>query len=117
MTYTEIVSTGIPIDNTSMSCLMVQSALEWIKENTTLPLDISNIESIKALPFGAKLFILKYVEIMSVGAGVTSESISGLSQSFDSISKGESIRQYARELLGKALKSEFSVVSAMNRWG
>jgi hypothetical protein len=59
---------------------------------------------------------MKYFDVMMMGAGVTSESIGGLSQSFDSTSKDNLLWQYAESLLGKWLKSQMSFVQAKRKW-
>ena len=63
--------------------LMVESAIEWVNTNTTLNLSLG--DQATGLPASVKLFINKYVEIMDRSAGVSSESVGGLSQSFDEI--------------------------------
>lgn len=107
----------IPVEDTPRNNLAIGAALEWLQDNTTLIFDINDIEMIKALPSGVKLFILKYVEIMRIGVGVSSESIAGMSQSFDSSSKAALIGQYATELLDKFTKPTLHIVQAKARWG
>lgn len=107
---------GLPIKDTPQNILAMKAALEWMLNNTTLTFDTTNIEEIKALPSGARLFILKFVDIMSMGTGVTSESIAGMSQSFDTSSQKMLIMRYAAELLGGYMKSSLQVNQASNRW-
>lgn len=95
--------------------LMVESAIEWINANTCLNIPLDSDQSAN-LSANVRLFINKYVEIMDRSAGVSSESVGGLSQSFDSISKADLLWQYAEELLGDYLKSQMSFVSAKSRW-
>ena len=97
-------------------CLMIESAFSWVLENTTLNFDIENIEELKALPAQVRLFVLKYCEAMSISAGVASESIEGLSQSFKSDNKKALIWEIAESLLDKWLVSPVTFVSAKKRW-
>lgn len=84
MTAEEIKDCGIPIDDMSASTMLtVESALEYVKANTNLKFDLTDIDSIKALPSCVKLFVVKYNELISRETGVTSESIAGMSQSFE----------------------------------
>lgn len=94
--------------------LMVESAIEWINANTLLNIKL-DCNSIR-LPANVRLFINKYVEIMDRSAGVISESVGGLSQSFGSTSKYDLLWEYANELLGDQLRSQMSFVSATSRW-
>ena len=94
-------------------CLLVESGLNWIEDNTTLEIDITNLAE---LPANAKLFIIRFIDVMTMTAGVQSESIEGLSQSYSSEDKGALIWQYAEELLGKWLVSRVRFVAAQKRW-
>lgn len=87
------------------------AAVEWIEQHTTI--DVTDIENI---PFSAKLFIKKFVELNTMQAGVSSESIEGLSQSFDNTDKSTLIWQFAEELLQPYLKSKVRVVMAERKW-
>ena len=98
------------------ACLMIESAFSWVLENTTLKFDIENIEELKALPAQVRLFVYKYNEAMSIGAGVSSESTEGLSQSFTSGNKAGLIWEIAESLLGKWLISPVTFVPAVSRW-
>lgn len=100
---------AIPLDSTNE--LAVSSAMAWLKENTTL--DTDDPES---LPSEARLFIVKYCELLSANGGVTSESIAGMSQSFDTKTLIQSIWEYANALLGAHLKSQVRFKSAVNKW-
>ncbi len=95
------------------SLLQIESALEWLKNNTTLEPDYENLD---ALPAAAKLFITKFIEIMSIAPGIQSESAEGLSQSFSSADKTALISEYADGLLGNLLKSKARFVAAKRRW-
>lgn len=103
-----------PVDD--RTALMVESGLEWIKANTTLEFDANNDDDLKALPSAVRLFLVKFYDVNSLSAGIASESIGGLSQSFDSSDKSAMLWQFAEELLHPYLKSRVSFVSAQRRW-
>lgn len=96
--------------------LIIESGLEWVKSNTTLEFDMNKDEDLKALPSSVRLFLIKFYEIQNLGAGVSSESISGLSQSFDTSDKSAMVWQFAEELLKPYLKSRVQFVSAKRKW-
>ncbi len=111
----ELLRLGIaPIDDRAM--LIVESGLEWVKNNTTLKFDMNNDEDLKSLPSCVRLFLVKFFDVQMISAGVTSESIEGLSQSFDTGDKSAMIWQFAEELLSPYLKSSVRFVSAKKRW-
>lgn len=110
----ELLQLGItPIDDRVV--LIVGSALEWLQKNTILNIDLNNDETLKALPNCARLFIVQYFDLNMLSTGVSSESISGLSQSFNN-NKSDLLWQIAEELLGDYLKSKVSFVAASSRW-
>lgn len=111
----EVLKLGIyPIDE--RTTLLVEGAFDWMKENTTLEIDIENEEVLKALPACVRLFVIQFVDIMSMSAGVASESIEGLSQSFSNEGKSALIWQSAEELLSNYLKSRVRFVAAQRKW-
>ena len=111
----ESLKLGIaPIDD--RNCLIVESAIEWIKTNTTLEFDIENEENLKALPSCVRLFIVKFFDVNMLSVGVASESIEDMSQSFDTGDKTAMIWQFAGELLYPYLKSRVRFVAAAKRW-
>lgn len=112
MTSEDIKNLGLP----DLDVLTVQAAFEWILANTTLEFDIENPDELKALPSCVKLFVVKFCNVMDLPVGVTSESIEGMSQSFDGTQKQWLISQYADELLGEYLKSSATFFRAWNRW-
>lgn len=117
MTIDELNSLNLPFNNpTEETCLYVESALDWLAQNTTLKFDKNNIESVKALPAGAKLFLLKYSDVMTVNTTVTSESIGGMSQSFSTSSKNNLLMDLANDLLSGYLKSSFQFIPAVRKW-
>lgn len=88
-----------------------QSAILWIKGNTTFDTDI------EPLPPNAELFIEKYKEIMGLRPGVASESISGLSQSFSVSDIDALLKQYAASILGgEYMPSDLRFIPAADRW-
>ena len=118
MTLEELKALNLPIDADATTCLYVGAAIDWLVDNTTLPISKDNLhESIAALPDGAKLFICKYYEIMSIGGtGVVSESIGGMSQAFSTESKASLIWQAAKELIGTYLKGQVRSIPNVSKW-
>lgn len=114
MTTEQLTNYKIPIKVNEESCLLVESAIEWINSNTSLHYDLDNLP--ESLPSNVKLFISKYCELIGLRPGISSESISGLSQSFDSTDKGLLLRQYAKAILGDSVMSDVTFFSAKKRW-
>lgn len=111
----KILRLGIqPIDD--RLCLLVESGLLWVLKNTTLKFQTDNNKDLEDLPANVRLFIVKYVEVMKLRSGVSSESISNLSQSFDTTDKSTLLWEAAEELLSDVLKSRCSFVTAQKRW-
>lgn len=110
----ESLELGLPIN--TETCLLVESALQWVLAHTTLTFDINKEDEIKALPAQVRLFVLKYNELMSISAGVASESIEGLSQSFNASDKSALLWDIAASLLDKWLISPIRFVPAVKRW-
>lgn len=92
------------------------AALEYIAENTTLTVDLDNAATLKALPFSAKLFISRYDEIVSASSVVASESIEGLSQSFNTGDKSTMLSDLLDTLLSGYLKGKIKFMPATKRW-
>ena len=109
---------GVPIESVDFETLLrVDSCLEWFAENTKLDIDKDNInESLAKLPSCARLFMLRYNKLYNRELGVTSESIGGMSQSFDTTAVYTQLWQMAYELLGEYLKSGFKVTPARKKW-
>ena len=99
------------------NCLRIESAFNWVLDNTTLRFDVNNMEELKALPAQVRLFVADYCSLMSISAGVASESIEGLSQSFKSDSKNAQIWELAETYLDKWLVSPVRFVPSVGRWG
>lgn len=116
ITADDIATIGLPINNPSAyTVLVVNSAFDWLATNTILSIDTNDIDSLSALPPVVKLFVLKFVDIMSLATGISSESIDTLSHSFES-DKSALIWQYAYELLAGYLKSQVTVTPAKRKW-
>lgn len=91
--------------------ILRESAILWIEDNTTFDTKQN------PLPPNVELFIEKYKEVMGLRPGITSESISGLSQSFRSSDVQELLMQYAKSLLGNEfVPSDLRFVPAADRW-
>lgn len=103
-----------PIDD--RTTLVIESGLEWIKQNTTLEFDIDSEDDLKALPACARLFLVKFFDVQMLSTGISSESIEGLSQSFDTSDKSAMIWQFAEELLAPYLKGNVRFVAATAKW-
>ena len=118
MNAEELIAAGIPVSgNDAMELLRAEAALDWIAEHTSIKFDKADAKSIKALPACAKLFVVKFCETMRLKSGVTSQSIEGMSQSFDaSESTNDLIMALANGLLGAYLKSQVRVFPAVRRW-
>ncbi len=118
MTPEQIKSLKISISAVDdMTLLLVENALQWVLDNTTLVFDMNNDDDLKALPACVRLFVIKFMEVNSMSAGITNESIEGLSQSFSSDNKSDLLWQYAEELLGAYLTvGQVSFVAAQDRW-
>lgn len=116
MTTEQIENLELDIPINARTRLIIESAFEWLKENTTLEFDTETGEGVERLPAGAKLFIIKFYDIQMLSVGVTSESIEGLSQSFDTADKNALIWQIAEGLLYPYLKSRVRFVAAERKW-
>lgn len=104
---------NLPIDTTDAeTAIMVDSAIKWVKENTTLEIDPE-----AELPSEVKLFVIKFCDLMSVTAGVSSESLGGMSQSF-SLTGGtaQALSDLASQLFGSAYRGRNRFISAKSRW-
>jgi hypothetical protein len=112
-----LIAAGIPISgNDASEVLRAEAALDWMAKNTTLQFDKADAESIEALPACAKLFVEQYSDLLSQRVGVSSQSIEGLSMSFNTTDKGAVLWQLANSLLSGYLKSQVRVFPAKRRW-
>lgn len=101
-----------PIDDKVI--LTISGGINWINKNTLL---VVNIDDESSITNEVKLFLTYYFDIMSIRPGVSSESISGLSQSFNSSNKNDLLLQYAETIFGEDnLKSQMSFYQAKRRW-
>lgn len=117
MTIEELQVLNLPVEITDESCIYVESALEWILQNTTYVFNPANVDDVRALPSSVKLFIKHYTDVMNKSIGVTSESLGGMSQSFDTTAIDELLWQYANALIGnRFLKSRVRIVPAKRKW-
>ena len=117
MERTDFINAGIPISATDpLAMLKAEAALDWMQENTTLEIDKGSTDTIAALPACAKLFIVKYGETVGRKQGVASQSIEGMSQSFNVGDQSALILQLANTLLGPYLKSQVRAFPAKRRW-
>lgn len=117
VTIEELKGAGIPVDEDDPEALLrAEAAIEYINANTTLHADCDNIDSIKSLPAPARLFILKFGEVMSSYSGVTSESLGGMSQSFGTDRYDDMLLDLLDSLLGAYRKSTAVVLQAKNKW-
>lgn len=102
---------------TSEDDIMVRAALEWLAEHTTLKIESYDASVLLFLPASAQLFCRKFAEVMRCHAGVASQSIEGLSMSFDTGADANvAIWNLARALLGGCLKPQARVLPAQRRW-
>lgn len=93
--------------------LCIEAAVGWIEQNTSFVF----VEG-EAVPGAVKLFILKYCGLMESGlaAGVRSESLAGMSQSF---AEGAGLEAMVRELAGQLLAPWYrgaAFLPAQGRW-
>lgn len=104
---------GLPLDtNDAEVSIMVETALDWVAENTTLEIDRET-----DLPNNVKLFVVKFCDLMGQTAGVTSESLGGMSQSFSATGGTALIlSDLAAQLFGSAYKGRNRFISAQSRW-
>lgn len=118
MNAEDFVAAGIPLAvKDAMSVLRAEAALDWMIAHTTLSIDKADVKTVAALPASAKLFVVKFSETMRLKAGVTSQSIEGLSQSFDATENANSlIWSLANSLLSDYLKSQVRAFPAKRRW-
>ena len=112
--HIEALDLGIsPID--SRTILIIETGLDWVRKNTSIVFDKNSIEELKALPPCVRLFLVKYFDIQTLPVGISSESISGMSQSFNA-DKSTLIWESAKEILSDYLKSCVRFVTAKKRW-
>lgn len=111
MTKQELTSLNLGLTLDATMEIILNAGVEWIAANTTI-----NTAKIEDFPSGAKLFLLKFHDLQKLQTGVASESIEGLSLSFDTSDKNALLWQYAEELLGQYLKGRVRFVQSTPRW-
>lgn len=119
MTVEQLQALNLPtIEANEETALYIDAGLDWLSNNTILAIDKENIESsVAAFPAGAKIFLCKYYEIMTTGcAGIASESIGGMSQSFTTESKNTLLWNCASELLAGYLKGQVKSIGNISKW-
>ena len=106
--------TNLPLDTSDPeTVIMIDSAVEWVANNTTIDID-PEVE----LPSNVKLFVIKFCDLMTQRTGVASESLGGMSQSFSTSSGGTGfiLADLASQLFGSAYKGRNRFVTAQSRW-
>lgn len=115
MTKEQAESLELGTKITSKSLIMIEAALDVVREKTTIEFDKNSDEDLINLPARVKLFIIKYLEIMGLREGIASESISNLSQSFVT-DKSDLLNNLLDEFLDDDLVSGVRFVGAADRW-
>lgn len=116
MVISDLVMLELPFEITEENSLYLNAALEWLSDHTKLQFDKDKIESVLKLPVSARVFLVKYCEIMEQAVGVTSESIGGMSQSFTDETSDQLLWQTAKSLLGPYMKSQLKSVPHVSKW-
>lgn len=114
MTAEEFKSLGLPVEADKQ--LYAESGLEWLRDNTTLEIDLTDAESLKALPAAARLFIVKFCEVSEKDISVAGESLGPLSQSFSTADSARQINSLARQLLKPYMKTNVTFIPCKRRW-
>lgn len=115
MTVGQVERLGLgimPIDVRTV--LIIESAIDWINRNTTLDIDCMD-DNLTNLQPCVKLFICGFFDVATLNVGVASESIEGLSQSFNTTDKSVMIWDLANTYLSDYLNT-IRFVTAKNRW-
>lgn len=104
---------NLPLDTSDLEvALIVEAALDWVEQNTTVEFDRE-----KELPSNVKLFTVKFCDLISQNAGVASESLGGMSQSFATSSSSSFIlHDLATQLFGSAYRGRNRFISASKKW-
>lgn len=100
MTKEKIQSLNLPLTIDDETMLYIEACIEWLNQHTSL-----DIENMAAIPANVKLFIVKYVDIIRMSSGVSSESIEGLSQSFKDVDLEDLIYQAAHATIDEFITS------------
>lgn len=116
MTMDELVSLGLPVRNSEKNLLYINSALDWLAENTTLDVAEDDYGKIAALPSSAKLFLVKFCEVSEKDAAVSGETVGPMSQSFSGVGSDKLVMGLARQLLKAYLKPNVKFIPCKRRW-
>lgn len=116
MTMDELMELKLPVPNNEMNLLFVNSALNWLADNTTLDVTENDFEKINALPSSAKLFLVKFCEVAERSAGVASETVGPMSQSFSGTGSDQLVMGLARQLLKAYLEPNVKFIPCRRRW-
>lgn len=98
-----------PID--ARTEIAINTGIEWLEEHTTI-----DVTDLNKFPYSAKLFLIKFYDLQKIRTGISSQSIEGLSQSFDTSDKNAQLWQFAEQYLSGYLKSCVRFVSATKKW-
>ena len=108
----ESLNLNLPTDPETL--VLVESALNWIDQNTSVKVDKTTLSNNSA---GVQLFMLKYIGVMQLPDGIASESAGGLSQSFSNVEKDSMLLQIARSIFGDAVTTgKVRFATAQNAW-
>ncbi len=118
MTADEYAAAGIELDDTSTTGLLTaDAALDFVLAYTSLKFDTSSVDDVTALPAAVKLFVLKFCDLtVTYNAGITSESLGGMSQSFGDSDLNDLLFGLLYSLLGKWAKSQVHITQAGRKW-
>ena len=115
MTREQAESLNLGIQIRDKTLIIIEAALDIVLSRTSIKFDRNSFEEIKKMPARVKLFVIKYIELMSLVEGVSSQSISNLSISF-SQDKNERLNNLLEEMLGDDRLSDVKFTEAVNRW-
>ncbi len=115
MTREQAESLKLGIQISDKTLIIIESALDIVLSRTSIKFDKNNLEELEKVPARVKLFVIKYIEMMSLAEGVSSQSISNLSMSF-SQDKNERLNNLLEEILGEYMLSDVQFAEAVNRW-
>lgn len=110
-----VESLNLQIPTNAENLILVENALNWIERNTSVEVNTNDLSN---TPATVRLFILKYLDILKLPDGVSSESATGLSQSFNNTDKNTLLMQAASSIFGDEalIAGKVTFVSAQNPW-
>lgn len=112
MTAEAVQALNIPVLESDH--LYLESGLEWLQTHTTLSFSLDDPDSLTTLPSGAKLFLVKFCEIIKRDVTVSSETVGPLSKSFNP--SKQPILSLARQLLKPYLLPTVQFIPCKRRW-